>query len=59
MHQSLKKKNDLITNRRQNDVKDESGEISSKVVAGKPPSQKSHLFKFCLFLDTLIIYLLI
>lgn len=28
MHQSLKKRNDLTSNRRQNDVKDEAQEVS-------------------------------
>ena len=62
MHQSLKKRNDLITNRRQNDVKDESGEISSKNVAGKSLFIKvlftvvprSHREYTCLYISFLI-----
>lgn len=34
MHQSLKKRNELITNRRQNDVKDEAEEVSGKPNTG-------------------------
>ena len=35
MHQSFKKRNELITNRRQNDVKDEAEEVSGKTNAGR------------------------
>ena len=34
MHQSFKKRNELITNRRQNDVKDEAEEVSGKANTG-------------------------